>query len=313
MPKGKISIIGAGFVGATSAFALMHSSSVKEIVIVDINKEKALGEALDLSHGIPFMKPVKVSSGEYSDCAGSDIVVITAGANQKPDETRRELLGRNIAVLKSVIDGLKPHITTDTIILMVTNPVDVLTYMAVKLSGFPKNKVFGTGTVLDSSRFCAALSECAGVDARNIDAYIIGEHGDSEVPVWSTANIAGLPGESFCKRCGRCSGGFDKERIFNDVKNSAYSVIDKKGATYYAVALAVKRIVECVLRNEKSVLTVSSVINGKYGLQDVAISVPTVVGENGIEDVLELNLADEEMTLLRHSADIIKRGINEQL
>lgn len=313
MPKGKISIIGAGFVGASSAFALMHSSSVKEIVIVDINREKAEGEALDLSHGIPFMKPVKVTAGEYSDCAGSDIVVITAGANQKPDETRRELLGRNIAVLKSVIDGLKPHISKDTILLMVTNPVDVLTYMAYKLSGFPKNKVFGTGTVLDSSRFCAALSECSGVDARNIDAYIIGEHGDSEVPVWSTANIAGLPGESFCKRCGRCNGGFDKERIFNDVKNSAYKVIEKKGATYYAVSLAVKRIVECILRNEKSVLTVCSIVEGKYGLSDVAISVPTIVGEHGVEDILELNLTDEETALLHKSAEIIKRGINEQL
>jgi L-lactate dehydrogenase len=310
MKKGKVTIIGAGFVGSTSAFALMQSSVVNEIVIIDVNKNKAEGDALDMSHGVPFMKPIKITAGEYPDSAESEIVIIAAGANQKPDETRIDLLKRNASIFKSIIEQLTKYITHETTILVVTNPVDILSYLTYKLSGFPPARIIGSGTVLDTARFRFSLAEHVGIDARNIHAYIIGEHGDTEVAVWSKTTVGQIPMDNYCAKC-NCCGGVQKYEIYKDVKNAAYKIIQKKGATYYAVALAVKRIVECLMRDENSILTVSSLLSGQYGIDDVYISVPVVVGKEGVTKVLELDLIGDELKALRYSADTLKKYIAE--
>jgi L-lactate dehydrogenase len=310
MKKGKVTVIGAGFVGSTTAFALMQSSVVNEIVIIDINKDKAEGDALDMSHGVPFMKPLKVTAGDYADAAGSEVVIITAGANQKPNETRIDLLKKNAAIFRNIVGKLTEHITHDTVILVVTNPVDILTYLTYKISGFPYNKVIGSGTVLDTARFRHSLGEHVGVDARNIHAYIIGEHGDTEVAVWSTTTVGQIPMDDYCKSCSCCEG-INKYEIYEKVKNAAYEIIRKKGATYYAVALAVKRIVECIMRDEHSILTVSSLLKGEYGIEDICISVPSIVGKDGVTKVLQLNLNEEEKAALTHSAKELKKHIAE--
>ncbi len=305
----KVSIIGAGFVGSTIAYALMLNGTVSQMVIIDINNEKALGEVMDLNHGISFVNPIKIRYGNYKDLEGSDIIIITAGANQQAGETRLDLASKNVNIFKKMI----PEITgycNNAILLIVSNPVDILTYVTYKLSGLPKNHVIGSGTVLDSSRFKYLLSQHTGVDARNIHAYIIGEHGDSEVPIWSTANIAGMSMDQFCSICNKCSGD-SKNQIFNNVKNSAYQIIQKKGATYYAIGLSVKRIVECILRNEHSILTVSSFIEGEYGLSDVCVSLPSIISDSGIETVLEIPISEYEKELLKESSEIIKNSIKE--
>jgi len=307
MENGKVTIIGAGFVGSTTAFSLMQSSVVSEIVLIDINKDKAEGDILDMSHGVPFLKPVKMTAGDYKDAAGSEVVVITAGANQKPDETRLDLLKKNTSIFKSIITELKKYIDSNTVILVVTNPVDILTYYTYKISGFPKNMVIGSGTVLDTARFRYSIAEQTNVDARNVHAYILGEHGDSEFAVWSGTTIGMMPLEEYCSECDK----IDKDAIYSDVKNAAYKIIEKKGATYYAVALAVKRIVECILRDENSILTVTSCLDGEYGLEDLCISVPTVVGAKGAKRVVEINLSASEFKQLRDSAAVLKKHYNE--
>lgn len=289
----KITVIGAGFVGSTTAYTLMISGLVSELVLIDVNKEKAEGEIMDLSHGMPFVRPVRMYHGEYSDCAGSDIIIITAGANQKPGETRIDLVHKNTAIFKSIINEIKKY-NTDCILLVVTNPVDVLTYVTLKISGFPKEKVIGSGTVLDTARFRFLLGEHVGIDTRNVHAYIIGEHGDSEVAAWSLTNIAGIPMNRYCDDCRRCNGMLSKYDIYNEVKNAAYEIIKRKGATYYAVALAVRRIVEAIVRDENSILTVSSLMEGYYGLNDVCLSLPAVVNRTGISRVLDVPLDTKE-------------------
>jgi L-lactate dehydrogenase len=312
--SGKISVIGTGFVGSTTAYTLMLSGLVSEIVLVDINKDKAEGDAMDMNHGVSFVKPTRIVAGDYKDCTGSDIVIITAGANQKPGETRIDLVKKNTQVFKSIINELVKY-CSDSILLVVTNPVDILTYVTQKISGFPTNMVIGSGTVLDTSRFRYLLSEHTNIDTRNIHGYILGEHGDSEVAAWSLTNIAGMSMNEYCKYCARCAGD-TKHEIFENVKNSAYEIIEKKGATYYAVALAVKRIVECILRNENSILTVSSLINGTYGINDVCLSLPTIVNKKGVNSVIEVPLNDNELKAVKKSADTIKEvlsGIKELL
>lgn len=304
----KITVIGAGFVGSTTAYTLMISGIVSEIVLIDINKEKAEGEVMDMNHGMPFVRPVKVYNGDYSDCKGSDIVVITAGANQKEGETRIDLVKKNTAIFKGIIGEVVKY-NNNCILLVVTNPVDILTYVTYKLSGFPKNKVIGSGTVLDSARFRYLLGDHTGVDPRNVHAYILGEHGDTEVPTWSLANIAGIPMDKYCDDCHGCKEGFSRKEIYENVKNAAYEIIKKKGATYYAVALAVRRIVEAIVRDESSILTVSSLLEGQYGLDDVCLSVPTVVSKNGIERILNVDLSDKENELLNKSGESLKSVI----
>lgn len=305
----KVSIIGAGFVGATTAYTLLLSGLVSDIVLVDVNKEKAEGEAMDLNHGVPFVRPVKVTAGDYADCEGSGIVIITAGANQKPGETRIDLVRKNTEVFKSIIPELVKY-CSESILLVVTNPVDILTYVTYKISGFKKEKVIGSGTVLDTARFKTLLGDHVGVDARNVHSYIIGEHGDTEVATWSITNIAGMSMESFCKNCNTCSGS-TKEEIFEQVRTAAYNIIQRKGATYYAVGLTVRRIVEAILRDENSILTVSSLAEGIYGLQDVCLSLPTIVNSKGISNVLKLELSDTEIKSLVDSGNSLKDVIKQ--
>ena len=304
----KVTVIGAGFVGSTTAYTLLLSGLVSELVLIDVNRDKAEGEVMDLNHGMPFVRPVKIYNGDYSDCSGSDIIVISAGANQKPGETRMDLVHKNAQIFKSIINEVVKY-ASDCILLVVTNPVDILTYVTYRISGFPKNKVIGSGTVLDTARFKYLLGNHVGIDTRNIHAYIIGEHGDTEVATWSLTNIAGIPMEKYCEECHRCEKSVSMEKIYTDVKNAAYEIIKRKGATYYAVALAVRRIVEAILRDENSILTVSSLLEGQYGLEDVCLSIPTIVNRKGVERILEVMLNDDEKRLLAKSGDSLKEII----
>jgi len=308
----KVSIIGAGFVGSTTAYTLMLSGLFSEIVIIDINQEKAVGEVMDLNHGVPFTKPVRIYHGEYKDLQDSDIIIISAGANQKEGETRLDLVHKNTAIFKSIVTEIIKHTTPEkTLILVVTNPVDILTYVTTKISGWPTEKVIGSGTVLDTARFRYLIAEHVGVDARNVHGYILGEHGDTELPAWSLTTIAGMPMDEYCRACSSCKEGRSKFEIFENVKNAAYEIIKRKGATYYAVALAVRRIVEAIMRDEHSILTVSSFLKGQYGLSDVCLSVPTVVDRNGVNRILEVPLSEEEKKLLYKSADTLKEVISQ--
>ncbi|NLU52544.1 MAG: L-lactate dehydrogenase [Clostridiaceae bacterium] len=308
----KAVIIGAGFVGSTTAYTLMLSGLFSELVIIDINETKAKGEVMDLNHGIPFAKPVKIYQGTYADCKNADLIIISAGANQKEGETRIDLVNKNTVIFKSIISQVVKYTNPeDSIILVVTNPVDILTYVTWKLSDFPSNRVIGSGTVLDTARFRYLIGEHVGVDPRNVHGYILGEHGDSELAAWSLTNIAGMTMNDYCKSCGGCKDSLNMAKIFEDVKNAAYEIIKAKGATYYAVALAVQRISEAIMRDEHSILTVSSVMDGQYGLKDVSISVPTLVDRQGISKVIEVQLSPQEMELLNKSADTLKSVIKQ--
>lgn len=297
----KAAIIGCGFVGSSSAFSLISKGLFSELVLVDANKEKAEGEAMDLSHGRPYVAPVKIYAGDYDDIADCGLIIITAGANQKPGETRLDLVNKNVAIFKSII----PEITKRNFegkLMIVANPVDILTYVALKLSGYPKERVFGSGTVLDSARFRYLLGEHLQVDSKSVHAVIIGEHGDSELAVWSGANVAGIQVNDFCELRGHYAHEESMERIYQTVRDSAYEIIKKKGATYYGVAMAVGRIAEAVMKNSHSVLPISSLLEGQYGIEDVCISVPTIVSENGAEQILEIPLSEDELEKLQNSA-----------
>ncbi|MBL4932088.1 MULTISPECIES: L-lactate dehydrogenase [Clostridium] len=306
----KVSIIGAGFVGSTTAYALMLNGLASEIVIVDINKEKAEAEAMDLSHGAAFVKAVDVKAGGYEDTKDSDIIIITAGIGQKPGESRLDIINKNIPIFKSIVPEVVKY-SPNGILLVVSNPVDILTYIAYKISGLPANRVIGSGTVLDTSRFKYMLSEHFEIDARNIHTYIIGEHGDSEIAAWSLTNIAGVSADEYCSRmCKKCNGSF-KETIPDKVKDAAYEIINKKGYTNYAVGLAISRIVEAIIRDEDSILTVSSLLNGEYGLDDVYLAIPTIVNREGAKQILEVSLEEKESDKLKASAEIIKKHLKE--
>ena len=309
--KGKVAIIGSGFVGSTTAYTMMIDGVVSEIVVVDLNKNKAEGDVLDMNHGMSFVSPVKIYAGEYSDIKGSDIVIITAGVAQKEGETRTALLKRNIKVFDAIIDSMLPYLDEDTLVLVVTNPVDVLTYYTIKKSGLPAHRVLGSGTVLDTSRLKFLLSEHTGIDSRNVHTYVLGEHGDTEVPAFSLTTIAGMSVDDYCQSCGECETHTNMDDIAEKVKNAAYEIIEKKGATYYAVALAVDRIVDSILRNENSILTVSSLVEDKYGISDVCLSLPTIVNRRGIEKQLVVPLSAEEEDALRKSAESLKAQISE--
>ena len=306
----KISIIGAGFVGSTTAFALMTGGLASEIVIVDINKDKAEGEAMDLSHGASFVRPIEITSGEYADTKDSDIVIITAGIGQKPGETRLDCITKNLKVFKSIVPEVVKY-SPNSILLVVSNPVDILTYITYKLSGFPSHRVIGSGTVLDTSRFKYLLSQHFEIDARNIHTYIMGEHGDSEIATWSLTSIAGMNVDEYCDICLKNCGGELKDNIYEEVKEAAYKVIEKKGATYYAVALAIKRIVEAILRNENSILTVSSLLKGEFGIDEVYMGVPTILGRDGVKKILQVTLNAEESKQLIDSSKVLKSVIKD--
>lgn len=305
--KGKTAVVGAGFVGATSAYAIMNAGTASDIVMLDIDRDKLQGEVLDLDHGIMFVPPVRINAGDYEDCSDAEVVILAAGASQEPGESRMDLLKKNIKVFEAIVprtleSGFRG------IFLVVTNPVDVLTYATLRLSGFAPDRVIGSGTLLDSARFRYLIGKRCDVAPQSVHAHIIGEHGDSEVAAWSAVNISGVPFDSFCESCNRPCGAEEKDSIFGKAKEAAYQIIEKKGATYYAIGLAVQRITQAVLRNENSVLPVSSLMQGKYGIEDVSLSLPSVVNGGGIAAVLELPLSDGEVWALRSSAQTLKEA-----
>lgn len=311
--KSKVSIIGAGNVGSTYAFALMNRGIAREIVIVDRNEKKAKGECMDLNHGLSLTFPVEIYSADYAGCADSDLVVITAGANQKPGQSRIDLVQANTEIFKQIIPQVIKY-AKDAVILIVTNPVDILTYVTLKLSGLPKNQVFGSGTVLDTSRFRYLISEHCQVDSRNVHAYIIGEHGDTELPVWSNADIGGMKIEKYCPLCKNfdsCDRQVKLDEIFQNVKNAAYEIIDAKGATYYAIALALVRITEAILRDENAILPVSTLISDYYGVNDVCLGIPSLVNKRGVEHFLKIDLCESEQKAFIHSAEALQNIIKE--
>ena len=304
----KLAVIGCGFVGSASAFALMQSGLFSEMVLIDANRARAEGEALDISHGLPFAKPMKIYAGDYPDLADASLIVVTAGAGQKPGETRLDLVKKNVAIFRSIIPSITQY-NKDAILLIVANPVDILTYAAAKLSGFPENRVFGTGTVLDTARLKYLLGEHLQVDSRAVHAFILGEHGDSEIVAWSSANVSGLPLHNFCEMRGYFDHDAAMETLAAGVKNSAYEIIEKKGATYYGIAMSVKRICEAIVRDEKSILPISSMMHGEYGISDVALSMPAIVGKDGVETRVPISLNGEEEAKLKDSANTLKKVI----
>ncbi|NOZ26678.1 MAG: L-lactate dehydrogenase [Chloroflexi bacterium] len=306
----RVAIVGAGHVGATFAYALLLSGLATEIVLIDINRDRAEGEAMDLNHTVPFAHPTRVWAGDYADCAGAIVTVIAAGAAQKPGETRLDLVRKNAAIFRQIVPQVVRH-NPDGILLIATNPVDVLTYVTWKLSGLPAQRVLGSGTILDTARFRYLLSQHFGVDPRSVHAYIIGEHGDSEVPVWSLANIAGMRLPAFCAAHGLTYDRAAMDEIFRQTRDAAYHIIERKGATYYAVAAGLMRIVEAILRDQSTVLSVSSLIEDYYGIRDVCFSLPTVVDRGGVEQVLRLDLAPEEIEGLRRSARVLKTTLDQ--
>jgi L-lactate dehydrogenase len=308
--RAKIVIIGAGAVGSTFAYTLMRGDLFGEIVLIDANRERAEGEVMDLEHGLFFNPHVVLKAGDYPDCADAAIVVITAGAKQKPGESRLDLVQRNVAICRQIVADILKY-TRDTILLMVTNPVDILTYVAYRISGFSENKVIGSGTVLDSARFRYMLSGHCSVDARNVHAYVIGEHGDSEVAAWSLTHIGGIPIQQFCSACKLDCSPQERTRIAEAVRNSAYHVIEYKGATNFAVSLALENIVGAIIRDSRSVLTVSMPLEGQFGLAGVALSIPAIVDRNGVSRILEAPLPADELAGLRHSAEVLKDIISQ--
>lgn len=307
----KAVMVGCGFVGSTSVFALMQSGLFSEIAMIDADMDRAEGEAMDISHGIPFAKQMRVYPGDYDDVRDAGIVIITAGANQKPDETRLDLVHKNVGIFKSIIPEIASR-DFKGILLVVANPVDILTAVAQKLSGLPENRVIGSGTVLDTGRLKTRLSEHLGVDSRSIHAFIIGEHGDSEIAAFSSANVSGIPLNDFCEMKGHFNHDESEKYIAEDVKNAAYEIIQRKKATYFGVAMAVKRICECIVRDEKSILPVSTMMHGEQGIDGVVLSMPCIVGRNGIESQVPFKLDEDELKRLRESADILK-GIMAEL
>ena len=306
----KVAIVGCGFVGSASAFAIMQSGLFSEMVLIDVNRTKAEGEALDISHGLPFAKPMRIYDGDYDDVSDASIIIVTAGAGQKPGETRLDLVKKNIAVFRSIIPEIAKR-NSDAILLIVANPVDILTYAAAKLSGYPENKVFGTGTVLDTARLKYLIGEHLEVDPRTVHAFIIGEHGDSEIVAWSSANISGVPLKDFCEMRGHYDHEIAMYELADSVKNSAYEIIEKKSATYYGIAMSVRRVCEAIVRDEKTILAVSSIHHGDYGLTDVALSLPAIVGKNGVESLVPIKLSDLELNTLQLSAETLKSVIAE--
>ncbi len=306
----KCGIIGCGNVGASIAYTLMQTGWFSELVLLDLNTKKAEGEAADLRHGLPFHTPMKIHAGSYADMTDCGIIIITAGANQRPGETRMELARTNAKIFRSIVSNIVIY-NQSAILLVVTNPVDVLTYVAWQTSGFPASRVIGSGTVLDTARLKQLLGHHLGVDSRNVHSFIIGEHGDSELPVWSSANISGVDLPHYCESC---SFGYDPvvlEKLFEEVKNSAYRIIEAKGATYYAIAESVKRIISAIVRDENSILPVSALVNGHYGLEDVYMSLPCTVCRSGIRQVLEIPLNEEETDRLQRSAETLKEALHE--
>jgi L-lactate dehydrogenase len=305
----KVVIVGAGSVGATFAYALLQNGVAREIVLLDMDRERALGEVMDLQQGVAFTGPVDLKVGTFADCADADLVVVTAGAKQKPGETRLELTKRNTGIVGGIIGEIMANHFSG-VLLMVSNPVDVLTQVAWKVSGLPRRQVLGSGTVLDSARLRSLISTHCGVDPRSVHAYVIGEHGDSELAAWSTASIGGMPLAAYCAQCRTCVPTARYPMLMEQVKRAAYEIIARKGATFYAIGLALVQITNAVLRDEHRVLPVSTVLENFHGIQDVALSLPAVVGRQGVERVLDLPLDPAELKALQDSAAVIQANLS---
>jgi len=307
----KVVIVGCGFVGAACAFSIMQSGLFSEMVMIDSDHAKAEGEALDISHGVPFAKPMKIYAGDYDDIKKASLVIVTAGANQKEGETRLDLVKKNISIFKSIIPEIKKR-NYNGVLLIVANPVDILTNVALKLSGLPENKVLGSGTVLDTARLKFEIGKHLNVDSRSVHAFIIGEHGDSEIAAWSSVNISGVPLNKFCEMRGYCGNHNEAmQKIADEVKNSAYEIISKKRATYYGIAMSVKRICEAIIRDEKSILPVSSLMHGEYGINDICLSMPAIVGKDGVETLVPIQLNTNEIQKLQESAETLKTVLGQ--
>jgi L-lactate dehydrogenase len=301
----KVVVIGAGFVGTTYVYALMHTGLASEIVLVDLDQKRLKGEVMDLEQGLAFVQPVEIRAGDYSDCSDANLIVVTAGAKQVPGQSRLELTQRNAEIVKSICDQIKTR-GSDAVLVMVTNPVDVLTQIALKQLNWPRRRVIGSGTVLDSARFRSMLSRHCGIDTRNVHAYILGEHGDSEVAAWSMTHVAGVPMKDYCALCQGCDAKKRHEEITRRVRDSAYHIIDYKGSTYYAIGLSLTRISGAILRNEHSILTVSLLLQGEYGINDICLSIPCVVGKTGVERIITTQLSEDEQAALKASAETLR-------
>jgi L-lactate dehydrogenase len=306
----KVGLIGTGMVGTSFAYSLMQHGLANELVLIDMDTARAEGEMMDLNHGLPFVRPMRIMAGSYANLADADVIVITAGVSQRPGESRLDLLKKNAAIFHDIVPKVNA-VNQDAIIVVATNPVDILTYICAKMVGLESGRVIGSGTLLDTARFRYMLGTHYGVDSRSVHAYIVGEHGDSELALWSLTNIAGIRLPDFVGTNGQ---GYDQaalDRIFDQTRNAAYEIIQRKKATYYAIGLGLLAIVEAVLRDQHTVMTVSSPLRGQYGVTDIAISVPTIVGRNGIEEMLNLPLSEHELAAFQHSAQTLKDRLAE--
>lgn len=311
--KPKISIIGCGNVGMRYAYALIMKGGVRQLVLVDLDRERLKGEVMDLSHGAPYISPVEIIAGDYSLIENSDLVVITAGRKQKPNQTRLDLAKDNVELYRKIIPEIVKY-ASSAILLIVSNPVDVLSYAAYKFSSKPKEKVIGSGTVLDTARFRFLLSKHCNVDPRNIHAYILGEHGDSEFPVWSRAMIGGVLFKDYCyicKRAATCQRDEELSKIFAEVRDSAYEIIERKQETSYGIGLALVRITQAIMNDENAILPVSSLVENYLGIDDIYLSLPAVINKEGVREVLKIELNPQEKQAFKNSADAIRRVIRE--
>ncbi len=308
--KRKISIVGAGFVGATAAYSLMISGVATEMCIYDINMDKALGEVMDLVHGMSFVRPMNIYAGGIEETKNSDIIVITAGAGQKEGETRLDLIDKNYKIFKGFVPELVKY-SPDAILLVVSNPADILAYITYKISGFPKERVIGSGTVLDTSRLRYIIGKYFEINNSNVHSYVIGEHGDSSVVTWSGSTVGGESIENFAKQLDLEWDDEIKSVIEKDVKNAAYEIINRKKATYFAIGLSVTRIAEAIFRDENTILTVSSLFTGQYGIDGMYLAIPTIINSNGGSKVLDIPLSEAEINKLKQSADILKEHFNK--
>ena len=305
----KVVIVGAGAVGSTFAYALAQKGLADEICLLDANPDYAAGQVLDLAHGLPFYPSVQIRVGKISDYADAQVIVITAGAKQLPGETRLDLLHKNAAMVETIVDQIVAQ-NSQAVLVLATNPVDVLTHVALKRSGWAKGRVIGSGTVLDSARFRYLISQHCNVDVGNVHAYILGEHGDSEVAAWSMTHVGGVPMDKYCPVCGDCDNWpAVRERIVREVRDSAYHIINYKGSTYFGIGMSLARIVGTILQDQNSVLTVSTYLDGEYNIRDVCLGIPCIVGQGGVKKIIETELYPEEQSALEHSAQVLKEGI----
>jgi L-lactate dehydrogenase len=307
--KSKIAVIGAGFVGAATAYTIALSQLVNEIVMIDVMREKAIGEAMDISHGLSHIGQMRIHAGDYSDCADCDVIIVTAGLNRKPGETRLDLANKNVPIARSITENIMKYYTRG-VILVVANPVDILTYMIQKWSGLPNGRVMGTGTALDSARFRYTLSARLHVDIQNVHAYIIGEHGDSQLPIWSASSIACQSLDEYCANAGIPMGPDEKAAIMDEVRTAGAEVIKNKGATYYAIASVVTSVCETLIKNKNTIRTVASVVDGPYGIHDLTLSLPCIVNKDGIRSILNLRLSADEEANLAGCAGKMKAFLN---